>query len=70
VKKEWEYRVDEMGGVLRGARPEELEAYLNEAAADGWEPHLVESQSSNNRLLVILRRPRGVRTRDRSHTWP
>ena len=70
MKAAWEYRVDELGGALRGMRTQELEDYLNEAAADGWEPHLVESRTSNNRLLVILRRPREARSRDLSHTGP
>ena len=70
MTKAWEYRVDEMGSVLRGVRAQDLEDYLNEAAIDGWEPHLIESQSSNNRMLVIFRRPRRTRSRDRSHTWP
>jgi hypothetical protein len=70
VKQPWEYRVEHVGGALRGVRTEEIEALLNEAALEGWEPILTETQSNSNRMWIILRRPRDTRSRDRSHTWP
>lgn len=68
---QWEYRVETIGGALRGAKPQELEALLNEAALEGWEPAIAMSQgANNNRYLVILRREAQDRPRDRSWSWP
>ena len=71
MKLEFEYRVEELGGALRGAKADDLEAMLNELASEGWEPVTVTARgSSSNQLLVVLRRRAGRRTRDRSSTWP
>ncbi len=71
MKAEWDYRVETLGGSLRGTRPEELELLLNEAAAEGWEMMDAFCPSSNsNRLFVVLRRELGIRKRKRSRGWP
>lgn len=67
----WEYGVEVLGGVLRGARPEDLEALLNEAAQEGWEPVSILRRSSNSsQLLIVLRRQVRGRSQERSRTWP
>lgn len=54
---DWEYRVEALGGALRGARTEELEALLNLAARESWEPaHILPHGSSGGRYWVVLRR--------------
>jgi hypothetical protein len=71
VKLEFEYRVEEIGGALRGAKADDLEAMLNELTMEGWEPVTVTARgSSSNQLLVVLRRQVGRGSRDRSSTWP
>ena len=68
---EWEYSVEALGGALRGVRPQEIEALLNEAANDGWEPvNVFQRGASSNQILIVLRRKVTGRTRDRSGTWP
>ena len=68
---QWEYRVETIGGSLRGAKPQDLEALLNEAALGDWEPTIAMPQGSNsNKYLVILRREVSERSRDRSRSWP
>ncbi len=68
---EWEYSVETLGGGLRGARPEDLEALLNEAAEEGWEfVNALQRVASGSQLLIILRRKVEDRPRDRSRTWP
>jgi hypothetical protein len=63
--------VETIGGTLRGAKPQDLEALLNEAALGGWEPTIAMPQGANsNRYLVILRREAKERPRDRSWSWP
>jgi len=64
----WEYRVHSIGGVLKGAKPEQLTEVLNRAAADGWElTHMVPQENSNG-LWLVLRRQTTARTR-REAAW-
>jgi hypothetical protein len=64
----WEYRVNSIGGILKGANPEQLTEVLNRAAADGWElTHMVPQENSNG-LWLVLRRPSTQRTR-REAAW-
>jgi hypothetical protein len=48
------YRVEVLGGGLRGAQPEELESLLNDMAAEGWELHSISHQANSNRVWVVL----------------
>ena len=48
------YRVEVIGGGLRGARPEQLEALLNELAGDGWRLHSIAPQPNSSRMWVVL----------------
>ncbi len=64
----WEYRVHSIGGILKGANPEQLTEVLNRAAADGWElTHMVPQENSNG-LWLVLRRQTTARTR-REAAW-
>ena len=57
-----------IGGVLKGAKPEQLTEVLNRAAADGWElTHMVPQENSNG-LWLVLRRQTTARTR-RAAAW-
>jgi hypothetical protein len=65
------YRVEVLGGGLRGARPEELESLLNDLAGEGWELHSISHQSNSNRVWVVLRTGRrdGERKEKRHRGW-
>lgn len=69
MKSEWEYRVEVLGGTLSGPKAEELESLLNEVAVEAWEPAHLTVRGSN-KLLVILRRKRSRRSRERIPSWP
>jgi len=56
VSPNWEYRVEVLGGSVVSAKPEELEAMLNEAAEEGWEFMSTAPQNNSARLWVILHR--------------
>lgn len=51
-----EYRVEILGGALRGAKPEELEALLNEVAEDNWLLSRLSYKPNTNQMWVILQR--------------
>lgn len=67
-----EYRVEMLGGGLRSPKPEELEALLNQSAAEGWCLEQVVGLQNSQRLMVVLRREAGeggsVRKRRRT-SW-
>ena len=55
--KQWEYRVQTVGGFFSGVKAEELEELLNEWGEDGWEvisTHIIENA---NKINVIAKRP-------------
>ena len=55
--KNWEYRVQTVGGFFSGVKAEELEELLNEWGEDGWEvvsTHIIENA---NKINVIAKRP-------------
>ena len=60
------FRVEVVGGGLRGARPEELESLLNDLAAQGWELHSLSHQPNSNKLWVVLRAASSERKKKRS----
>jgi hypothetical protein len=70
MKTAWEYQVRQFGNALRSVKPEEVEAFLNEAVLDGWELGEMAAMSGGNRLLVILRRKTNERPASRSFGWP
>ena len=61
--KQWEYRVQTVGGFFSGVKAEVLEELLNEWGEDGWEvvsTHIIEN---NNKINVIAKRPLTDRVR-------
>ena len=70
MKPLWEYHVGLFGSALRAAKPEEVEAFLNEAASEGWELAQVAAMSNGNKLMVILQRKLAERARKRRPSWP
>jgi hypothetical protein len=54
-----EYRVEMLGGSVISAKPEDLEAMLNEAAEDGWAYLATAPQYNSARIWVILHRELG-----------
>ena len=54
--KQWEYRVQTVGGLFSGVKAEKLEELLNEWGEDGWEvvsTHIIENA---NKINVIAKR--------------
>jgi hypothetical protein len=61
--KQWEYRVQTVGGFFTGVKADELEEMLNEWGEDGWEvvsTHIIENA---NKINVIAKRPLTDRVR-------
>ena len=61
--KQWEYRVQTVGGFFYGIKADELEEMLNEWGEDGWEvvsTHIIENA---NKVNVIAKRPLTDRVR-------
>jgi hypothetical protein len=55
--KQWEYRVQTVGGFWTGVKADELEQLLNEWGEEGWEvvsTHIIENA---NKINVIAKRP-------------
>ena len=55
--KQWEYRVQTVGGFFKGVPAVELEQILNEWGEEGWEvvsTHIIENA---NKINVIAKRP-------------
>jgi hypothetical protein len=55
--KQWEYRVQTVGGFFLGVKADELEELLNQWGEEGWEvvsTHIIENA---NKINVIARRP-------------
>jgi hypothetical protein len=70
MNAQWHYRVETLGGILRGPRPQEFEILLNQAAEEGWELVILSPQTNTNRMWVVLRRPASTRPRRRAQDWP
>ena len=54
--KQWEYRVQTVGGFWTGVKADELEQLLNEWGEEGWEvvsTHIIENA---NKINVIAKR--------------
>ena len=61
--KQWEYRVQTVGGFFSGVKADVLEELLNEWGEDGWEvvsTHIIENA---NKINVIAKRPLTDRVR-------
>ena len=55
--KQWEYRVQTVGGFFRGVPAGELEQLLNEWGEDGWEVVSTHILENANKINVIAKRP-------------
>jgi hypothetical protein len=61
--KQWEYRVQTVGGFWSGVKADELEQLLNKWGEEGWEvvpTHIIENA---NKINVIAKRPLSATTR-------
>ena len=61
--KQWEYRVQLVGGFFTGIKADELEEMLNEWGEEGWEvvsTHIIENA---NKVNIIAKRPLTDRVR-------
>ena len=61
--KQWEYRVQIVGGFFTGIKVDALEEMLNEWGEDGWEvvsTHIIENA---NKVNIIAKRPLTDRVR-------
>lgn len=54
---EWEYIVENFGGVMRSIKPEEFQAELNAMGAEGWEVITVHQSQGSNKFWVFAKRP-------------
>ncbi len=61
--KQWEYRVQTVGGFFRGVPADELEALLNEWGEDGWDVVSTHILENANKINVIAKRPLSAGTR-------
>jgi Domain of unknown function (DUF4177) len=55
--KQWEYRVQTVGGFFRGVPAPELEQLLNEWGEEGWEVVSTHILENANKINVIAKRP-------------
>jgi hypothetical protein len=51
-----EYRIEILGGSMRGAKPEDLEALLNRRAEEGWQLNELLFKTNTSQLWVVLQR--------------
>lgn len=61
--KQWEYRVQIVGGFFTGIKAGEIEEMLNEWGEEGWEvvsTHIIENA---NKVNIIAKRPLTDRVR-------
>ena len=61
--KQWEYRVQIVGGFFTGIKVDALEEMLNEWGEEGWEvvsTHIIENA---NKVNIIAKRPLTDRVR-------
>lgn len=54
--KQWEYRVQTVGGFFKGVPADELEELLNEWGLDGWEVVSTHILENANKINVIAKR--------------
>lgn len=55
--KQWEYRVQTVGGFFKGVPADELEALLNEWGEEGWDVVSTHILENANKINVIAKRP-------------
>jgi len=71
VAPKWEYQVEIVGNFWRGARAEDIQRLLMQAAEDGWEPVELTPMQNSSRIMLVLRRATEAGSRRRREkTWP
>ncbi len=55
--KQWEYRVQTVGGFWSGVKANELEELLNAWGEEGWEVVATHILENMNKINVIAKRP-------------
>ena len=60
--KQWEYRVQTLGGLL-GTKDEEIQAALDEWGSEGWEVIHVYTTYGSGKVTVVAKRPLTDRAR-------
>ncbi len=66
--KQWEYRVQTIGGTL-GTRDEAIQETLDEWGAYGWEAVNVYTPSGSGKVTIVAKRPLTEQAR-RKRTMP
>jgi hypothetical protein len=64
-KIQWEYHIELLGSTFRGAKPDELEAYLNLVGEEGWEVINLHHPPNSTKVWVTMKRPLSIQTRRR-----
>jgi hypothetical protein len=54
---QWEYRVEDFGGMFQKSKKEEIQAQLNSWGEDGWEIIASVTFDNSNSMRVIAKRP-------------
>jgi hypothetical protein len=54
---QWEYRVEDFGGLLHRSKQEELQAKLNSWGEEGWEIVATVRFHNSNAMRFIAKRP-------------
>jgi hypothetical protein len=60
--KQWEYRVDTIGGVF-GTADEHIQATLNEWGQEGWEAVTIYTPYGSGKVTILAKRPLSTATR-------
>ena len=60
--KQWEYRVQTIGGFL-GTKDEHIQGTLNEWGSEGWEAINVYTPEGSGKVTIVAKRPLTDRAR-------
>ena len=61
--RQWEYRVQKIGSIWSGVKPEEMEEMLNQWGLEGWEVVSAVGFENTNKITVIATRALSERIR-------
>ena len=61
--KQWEYRVQTIGGSVFGTRDEHIQETLNEWGSEGWEAINVYTPYGSGKVTIVAKRPLTDRAR-------
>ena len=63
--KQWEYRVQTIGGSMFGTKDEQIEATLDEWGMEGWEAINVYTPYGSGKVTIVAKRVLTEQTRRR-----